>query len=164
LSLKRLIFRFYWAVGVIAFALAIYLTTTLAFNDRLPIIGAVTAGILGFCYFVQQQRLAETHLFKELFTEFNTRYNALNDRLAAIEGATVLSADQKCLIVDYFNLCAEEYLFYREGFILPEVWQSWCRGMSQYLDQEVFNKIWTEEVATESYYGLTEARIRQGAA
>ena len=82
--MKRLIFRFYWALAVVAFGLAIYLTTEVDMKDRLPLLGAGTAGILGFCYFVQQQRLAETLLFKELFTEFNSRYNAMNDRLTAV--------------------------------------------------------------------------------
>lgn len=162
--MKRLIFRYYWALAVVAFGLAIYLTTEVDMKERLPLLGAATAGILGFCYFVQQQRLAETLLFKELFTEFNSRYNAMNDRLTGVPRGTTPSDAQKNLIVDYFNLCAEEYLFYREGFILPEVWPSWCRGMLQYLNDEPFRTIWREENALQAYYGLSEDRIRQGAA
>ena len=162
--MKRFVFRYYWIIGITAFGLALYFTGHVAMDDRLPIIGAVTAGILGFCYFVQQQRLAETQLFKQLFTEFNARYDALNNRLTAVARESTLSSEQRCLIIDYFNLCAEEYLFYREGFILLEVWQAWCRGMNQYLELEPFRKVWEEESATESYYGLTLGRIRQGAA
>ena len=50
-----------------------------ASNDRISLVGSVVAGGLGFCYFVQQQRLSE-HV-KDLFTEFNARYDRMNDEL-----------------------------------------------------------------------------------
>jgi len=43
------------------------------------------AGALaGFFYFVYRQHLDETKLFKDLFVDFNARYDKLNDRLNAI--------------------------------------------------------------------------------
>ena len=58
-----------------------------ASNDRISLVGSVVAGGLGFCYFVQQQRLSETSLFKDLFTEFNARYDRMNDKLLEIHGS-----------------------------------------------------------------------------
>jgi hypothetical protein len=96
----------------------------------MPLIGSVLATGLAFIYFVQQQKLAETSLFKELFTEFNQRYDSLNEKLVALRGETSeLTPEKKGIVLDYFNLCAEEYLFYKEGYIYPEVWTAWCRGM-----------------------------------
>jgi hypothetical protein len=43
-------------------------------------LGALT----GFFYFVYRQHLDETKLFKELFVEFNARYDKLNDGLNVI--------------------------------------------------------------------------------
>lgn len=119
--------------------------------------------VLGFSYFVQQQRLAETQLFADLFTRFNERYDQLNGRLAGIAVDGQLSIGDRQLIVDYFNLCAEEYLFFSQGYILPRVWRSWCRGMLQYVEVEPFRSVWAEESSLDTYYGLTEEVIREGA-
>ena len=129
------------------------------------LIGASIAGALGFCYFVQEQKLAETSLFHSLFITFNERYDRFNGPLAAIaEGTSTLQEHEKrSLIVDYFNLCAEEYLFFKEGYIHRDVWRSWCRGMAWYLKRHPFRDIWNEEVQSESFYGLSLETILAGA-
>lgn len=133
-------------------------------NDRVDLVGAAIAGTLGFCYFVQQQKLAETELFHQLFTDFNTRYDKLNDQLAAMVSDSDVSAEQRNLIVGYFNLCAEEYLFYQQGYIQEtDVWRSWCRGMAWYLKRHSLKDVWNEEVKSESFYGLSLDVIRNGA-
>jgi hypothetical protein len=92
----------------------------------------------------------------------------LNDDLARLveenTPATELPPEDKALIVDYFNLCAEEYLFYQEGFIHRQAWRAWCRGMSGYLRRHPFKDIWNEEVKSDSFYGLTLEVIEKGAA
>src|SRR5712671_2027399 len=89
-------------------------------------------GVAGFTYFLYRQHLDEAKLFKELFAEFNARYDALNDDLNTIlfgppEGS--LSPDEREHLFSYFNLCAEEYFFYEAGYIDRRVWESWYRGM-----------------------------------
>lgn len=81
----------------------------------------------------------------------------------AISASGGLPTEDRDLIVDYFNLCAEEYLFFREGYIHREVWRSWCRGMSWYLKRHPFKDVWNEEVQTESFYGLSMDVINNGA-
>lgn len=76
---------------------------------------------------------------------------------------TEITQEQRSLIVDYFNLCAEEYLFCKEGYIPRRVWRSWCRGMAWYLKRHPFKDVWNSEVKTDSFYGLTEQVIRDGA-
>jgi hypothetical protein len=129
-------------------------------DEQLAGIGAV----LGYIYFAQRQRLEKARLFKELFTEFNKRYDRLNDHLATIGNTVPLGESLQRKVVDYFNLCAEEHLFYRLGYIDPLVWHSWCRGMLQYLELESVKRLWDSEVATNSYYELTYAAIVRGAA
>lgn len=164
---RQLLFKHYWWVALAlggALSVAAYV---LGGDERAGLVGAAIAGTLGFCYFVQQQRLAETELFHELFTAFNARYNQMNEGLARIadraESLVGLPTEDRDRIVDYFNLCAEEYLFFREGYIHREVWRSWCRGMSWYLKRHPFKDVWNEEVQTESFYGLSMDVINNGA-
>jgi hypothetical protein len=90
-------------------------------------------------------------LFNKLFTEFNCRYDKMNARLRqiAISGEPLDEADRQA-IVDYYNLCGEEYLFFAEGYIQRRVWRSWCSGgMLTYFENEPFRSIWEEEKATD---------------
>ena len=62
--------------------------------------------------------------------DFNRRYDALNDRLLQIARSDGgFDETDRQTIVDYCNLCAEEYLFFSEGYIHREAWRSWCCGM-----------------------------------
>lgn len=160
---RRFIFHNYWWIAAILGVLAAATAFYVGGSDRVGLIGAVVAGALGFCYFVQQQKLAETDLFYRLFTDFNARYDKLNDRLSALNEVD-LSQEQRNIIVDYFNLCAEEYLFYQHGYIPRNVWRAWCRGMAWCLKRHPFKDVWNDEVATESFYGLTLEKIHAGAA
>lgn len=159
----------YWLFkiyGWIALAASVVAIGWALHDDRywLQILTGTGATILGFCYFVQQQKLAETELFHSLFSTFNARYNEMNGSLADILGTEgEITSSEKKKIVDYFNLCAEEYLFYKEGYIHPEAWTSWCRGMLWYLRRRAFRNVWNEEVETESFYGLTLDEIQKGA-
>lgn len=161
--IRHWLFRWYGWIAAIATIVAI----AWAANDdinRLQILTGAGAAILGFCYFVQQQKLAETQLFHNLFSSFNARYDAMNGDLADIlECGGEISPKNKKIVVDYFNLCAEEYLFYKEGYIHPKAWTAWCRGMQWYLRRHPFKDVWNEEVQTDSFYGLTLDEIQDGA-
>jgi len=112
-------------------------------------------------YFLQKQKLAEIHLMKELITDFNKRYDALNGPLQDIlragrkTPAPKLTQCQQKTLVDYFNLCAEEYLFYDLGYIEPRVWQAWRCGMTAHSSQDLrIFALWEQEPKA-SYYGFT---------
>lgn len=161
---RQFIFRHYPWIAAIAALIGVGGVFTITAANRPSLVGSVVAGILAFCYFAQIQKLAEMSLFKQLFTEFNRRYDDLNERLTAIADTGEASdvASRK-VIVDYLNLCAEEYLWYSEGYIHGEVWRSWCAGMVWYFDREPFRRVWVEESAKNSYYGLSLDAIRRGA-
>jgi len=135
--------------------------------DRISALISVTATFLGSGHFILQQHLAETSLFKALFTEFNKRYDKLNGKLAEIAASKPerkpLDNKERETVIDYFNLCAEEYLFYKRGYIDPDVWRAWCNGMLWYMEQEPFATLWEEEKSNNSYYGLSLNVIRSGA-
>ena len=114
-------------------------------------------GIVSFSYFFQKQKLEEISLFRSLFDKFNERYNQMNERLNKIlvlEQNSSLSLNDVILLYDYFNLCAEEYLYYRLGYILPEVWQSWYNGMLIYYGCPHIRALWDKELKANSYYGF----------
>lgn len=118
----------------------------------LPIIGS----LLSLFYFVQKQKLEELKVFREIFTECNSRYDEVNESLAEIvesEGKC-LSSVEKQILVDYFNLCGEEYLYYRHGIIDPTVWEAWANGMRAILEAPRITEHWKKEKSTGSYYGL----------
>ena len=73
---RHLIFRNYWWIAAIVGGCAALLSFCYGEEERVGLVGAVIAGTLGFCYFVQQQKLAETALFHQLFTGFNARCSA----------------------------------------------------------------------------------------
>jgi 4-amino-4-deoxy-L-arabinose transferase-like glycosyltransferase len=115
------------------------------------------AAIAGFTYFLYRQHLDETRLFKELFVEFNARYDKLSDGLNKVlfgprEGN--LSDSERKLLFSYFNLCAEEYIFYQAGYIDHHVWQSWQRGMRVFFEHPRISCLWASECQADSYYGF----------
>jgi hypothetical protein len=114
--------------------------------------------VVGYFHFVQNQRLSEMRLFKDLFTAFNATYDGMNEDLARVLQGEI-SPHLERRVIDYFNLCAEEYLFYKHGYILPEAWESWRKGMRQYIDEDVIRKLWESEAKTGSYYGLTRELV-----
>jgi hypothetical protein len=162
---RQFVFRNYWWIALLGAVLGLVLVVKFARVPRGTLVGSVIAAALGFCYFVQQQKLAEMRLFRELFTGFNERYDKLSRCLREIvaRGRARDEADAQT-IIDYFNLCGEEYLFFSEGYIHREAWRSWCAGRLCYFEHEPFRSQWDGEKATNSYYGLSLEAIRRGAA
>lgn len=107
------------------------------------------------CSFWQQQDLEKTRFFFELFNNFNERYNLLNEDLDQItQRHGPLSTPERQKVVDYFNLCAEEYMFYRRGYIPGDVWTSWANGIRHYKRNPRFVTAWRDERGTDSHYGF----------
>jgi hypothetical protein len=121
----------------------------------------VVGALLSLTYFVQKQKLEELRLFRELFKEFNDRYSELNEELARIKAEDteetttqeLPTQDQETLI-DYFNLCGEEYLYFKRGYIDPSVWKAWFNGMKDNTATSRVKRLWQREKLTNSYYGL----------
>jgi hypothetical protein len=140
-------------LATVALAVVLYLAKV-DWKISFPILGS----LFSFIYFIQKQQLDEARLFKDLFVEFNKRYDDLNGKLNDIlrgnSDSMLLSSEEMNTLYDYFNLCAEEYLFYCKGFIYPEVWRDWVKGMKIYFGDSRIKKLWSDEIKTESYYGL----------
>lgn len=145
--------HYWWILAVLAIVACIWLVNA---NQPLASVLAVLGAIGSAFYFIQKQNLEELVLFRKIFRECNERYDRMNQELASMckRGDVALSQEQKALLTDYFNLCGEEYLYYRRGLIDPRVWKAWRNGMLYYLRDRYIREFWDTETATDSYYGL----------
>jgi hypothetical protein len=134
------------------------------------LISSIVLGVMGvfitIYYSHQNSKLAHDNMMKELFAEFNTRYDKLNDQLQIIAFRCPTSKllndaqDSQELrknVIDYFNLCAEEYYWYHHKKRIDKlVWESWHRGMNYwYNNVESIRDLWDHEAKTSgmgSYY------------
>jgi hypothetical protein len=133
-------------------------------------------GIIGICitryYSKHTQAIANETMMKQLFTEFNKRYDELNNYLAEIEqkykeiddlknatkdGHDNYGAFLQQKVIDYFSLCAEEFYWYEhKKRIDPLIWKSWNAGMNYWYNEvETIKELWKKEIEAngkESYY------------
>ena len=134
------------AVEIIIFRLSSWPIKTLA---------VVVGGTWAVFSFRHQDHLQTARFCKELVTEFNNRYDAINEDLQKlVQHSGEFSEDDILAFVDYFNLCAEEYLFHEAGYIYDEIWESWHNGMKHYARDSRVASIWAVENKTNSYYGF----------
>jgi len=143
----------WWIIPALVVVVAVWSVLMVAGRGVPPeVFLAAMAVILGVAYFLQQQHLQQARFFKELVTEFNHRYNVMNNDLLKALKDEGLFDEQK--FVDYFNLCAEEWLFYTAGYVYESVWQAWENGMRQFGRNSLVAELWERERQTESYYGF----------
>ena len=144
-----------WLWFVLSIAVVLVLWATIPVFHHAAILATSVTAVCGAFYFLSQQHLEQARFFKELVTEFNRRYDEKNDILLSIlDHKDDLTQEQKQAIIDYFNLCAEEYLFYEVGYIYECVWDAWYNGMKQFGQDHRVAKLWQKEIETDSYYGF----------
>jgi hypothetical protein len=168
---NRKFYPYAFLVAVSTALVAWYLWIGRGHGDLL--LGALTA-IGGFFGFLYKQHLDQTRLFKELFVDFNRRYDRLNNDLNKIVGIHTqaeLTPDERNTVFDYFNLCAEEHFFNEAHYIDQKVWNAWRHGMAFFFNDSRIRELWNQECRSPdehaSYYGfepsLYEARTSRPA-
>ncbi len=120
----------------------------------LGLIGACATVYVGLLnYWLQRDKVMQ-----DLFTAFNARYDRLNGDLLTIQKGTFTDGDPERVIMDYLNLCAEEYFWYTRGRIDTAIWRAWRNGMENWLQVPAIRAVAAREAAQrDSYYGLFEA-------
>ena len=110
---KRVLFHYDYVIALLLIGIGIWRGDMGGGDLGWRIMLAFSSGGAAVLYFAQK-KLEEARRLKELITEFNCRSDTLNERLAKITVTTPtpLPTCQKDVVIDYFNLCAEEYLFY----------------------------------------------------
>lgn len=123
---------------------------------------SLIAGGFTFAISLRQYEMENDRIFKELFTAFNLKYdekfnNTLNkiDMQFKEKKEYTIDEEETKLIIDYLNLCAEEYLWFKKGRISDEVWIAWKAGMSYFLTlYPIIGIVKNESKMDISYYGL----------
>ena len=139
-------------------------------NMDQTLLSTIILGIIGIAitlyYSRHSKKLAHEQMLKQLFTEFNDRYDNLNNYLVEIEKnyptlelleKAKNSAELKQKVIDYFSLCAEEFFWYHhKGRIDGIIWKSWNAGMNYwYNDVPAIKDLWELEIKANgkaSYY------------
>ncbi len=120
------------------------------------IVSAIVA-LIAYCFQKANYKLAHEKMENELFRDFNGRYDFLNDSLSKL--AEITSIEQLTstpsliknktmhnVVIDYFNLCAEQYYWKEKGRISNEIWKAWHKGMKYYYNSyPVIKELWDEE-------------------
>jgi hypothetical protein len=153
---KFRVFQHYWWILIV---FAILFTVWFCYLDKnsqnITLFLTVLGGTFSLFFLIQKQKLEELTLFKSLFENFNCRYDELNEKLNKIsDDDKELTDEEKNTLNDYFNLCAEEYFFFEKGYIYPEVWKAWEKGMGHFFAKNKIKKYWTDEEVKESYYNF----------
>src|ERR1017187_6181495 len=116
---------------------------------------AAVGGLWALAFYFHQRHAEDARFLKELMSEFNTRYGAMNDELqAAIWSKSEFKEAQILKFIDYFNLCAEEWVFCELGYIQGSIWLAWNNGMRQYGKDNRVKELWLSERKNNSYYGV----------
>lgn len=142
----------------IAIGLAVYFLL----DKKVEITITIIAGGFTFAFGLRQFQMENDRIFKELFIAFNEKYdNKFNDKLNKIafehseERPYILSEEEKKLVIDYLNLCAEEYLWYTKGRIDDNVWSAWEIGILYFTSlKPIADVVTSEQGVRGSYYGL----------
>lgn len=146
-----------------------------------PIILAIVATLIALKHNKVTSQLSNDNLQKQLFTEFNGRYDKLNDLLQFIldfdeeeirrynnsENDTLFGVYKKSFIKfkinDYFNLCAEEYYWFSKNRIDDRIWDAWKKGMNDIYNKSlIIKEQWQEEIQNDgwkSFYLDTPDRL-----
>lgn len=122
-------------------------------DSKIEIVLGVIGLFMTLVISLNQYWIEYDKMFKELFQDFNIKFNKLNKYLNKIP--IELSDNKDDIIQKYLNLCSEEYLWYKKDRIDKEVWDAWKIGMEFYLKNPNIKRVFNDEKKYNvSYYGL----------
>lgn len=154
-----------WVFAVLATAsICVALFGPAGDEKRWQLVFTLVGASAMFVHFLYVRHLEETKMFRELFTEFNARYDKLNERLNDLVSRNPTYPPNRSdadLLFDYFNLCGEEFFFYRSGYIPSEVWDAWRYGIQGFIKVKCVRELLETELNGRSYYGLTLKEIER---
>jgi hypothetical protein len=158
---KQLLFRSYGWLGLMSVVAMLAWSLCHLQSISWQLVTTWLGGTFIFVSAVQKQKLDEVKMFAELFTDFNRRFEELSSGLSRIWAVSdrEITPGERETLKRYFDLCAEEFLFWDEELIHPEAWKAWKRGMRFYFAHEHIGALWRDELAKCCYYGLTAAEL-----
>lgn len=153
------------SIWTLLFLLTVLILILLYINEniKLETFGLALGGGITAYLGILKQTIESDKVFRELFIAFNSRYSdQTNDLLnkLRIESNYNLNINEKLIIIDYFNLCSEEYLWYLKGRIPSKVWEAWLAGIIVNLKipkvKELFENETRTKIQKNSFYGFAD--------
>jgi len=143
-----------WCVVASAVVIVIYVIVPSPYRSA-SVLLSIVASFWALAFYLHRRHADDALFVKELLTEFNERYDKLGSDLQfAIWRRGDFEKETELKFIRYFNLCAEEWLFWKAGYIYEEIWRTWENGMKQYSRDPRVIALWQKEEATDSYYGF----------
>ena len=119
--------------------------------DHLQLL-AIIAGFVGtFLTIRRQTRVFQTYVALEFFRRYAEISKAMPDRLRLAKYASDTSPmsdeEQRSIIrsmIEYVNLCSEEFALWEQGRIPAEIWEIWTNGIAEHFETEIWRAAWAE--------------------
>ena len=164
-----------WFVVVLLWVVSWMYFGYLPFRQTEFWLGALAA-VGGAIFQISGAYHAKVSHFLECFSRCNKYYAEVNGRLRKLSprieapNGPVPKDEPSDPIIDYFNLCAEEYLMHKMGVIPRFVWDVWRAGIRERVSKDHLEAAWDVEVETAwkegvkpgcLYYGFDLKEIMQ---
>ncbi|WP_405377499.1 hypothetical protein [Nonlabens sp. Asnod3-A02] len=140
----------------------IFLKIVEILKDLGPVIIAVVAICLTYRHHKHSRKITNDKMQMELHTKFSDEFEELLPNLLVLidselpENNPIYGEDQEAIntltIRKYFNLCAEEFYWYKRGRIDQEVWNSWRNGMNDFYSMSpLMQELWEDNSKNGGY-------------
>ena len=150
--IKQYLYSCYWLIGIVGI-IALVIAATRENSTVLKLYISVGVALLSWMFFIQKQKLEEDKLFFEAFAQFNSRFSELLPFLNDIQNG---HSNDSHMIEKYFDLCAEEYYYFKRGRLPDDVWRCWAKGIQFYIDSSDAVRVYRHSMDESSFnYGLT---------
>lgn len=143
-----------WCVVASALIVLLYIIVPSPYRSA-SVLLSIVGSFWALAFYLHRRQAEDARFAKDLLTEFNQRYDKIGTDLQfALSHRGDFEKETELKFVRYFNLCAEEWLYWSTGHIQDPVWRAWQNGMKQYARDNRVMAIWDEEAKTDSYYGF----------
>ena len=139
-------------------------------------IGTITAALITANRYLE---IYQTHVSMEFFRRYAELSQRMPDRLrlSKIKNPSVTPSKEvgpeewpaiARSMIEYGNLCSEEFALQKEGRIPNEIWKIWREGIKENFETEIWRKAWqfvaVEYQSYSSFFAFMEAVIREAEA
>lgn len=104
-----------WYLFVTILMLTVLPRLPAPYSDPQLLVGAV-GGLWAFAFYMQSRHAEDARFLKDLLQTFSEKYDDINNGLqTAVRHNEPFTETERNLFIDYFNMCAEEWLFRQMG-------------------------------------------------
>jgi hypothetical protein len=113
---------------------------------------AIIVGFLGTVFTIRQQTsVMQTQVALEFFRRYADIMNQMPDRLRLAKyGGDIgnIGAEERGQMlrsmIQYGNLCSEEYALYTQGRVPRDIWRIWVDGIAENFESPIWRLLWAD--------------------